>query len=248
MRRIQILLASVFAATAFVTVGSTAAGKQHSSEAANGGFKLSVHTHSADDPVFPGLLFPTDRLSFGFVEGEKFSYSSRTCGGRAPFNDVGLDFRPDYPGVDDDDGTAPVRHQVEGTITDVKRNKGTVEGTITTVLCVTQDGVQTESGHAIVTEFRARYRRVSDNQVRIAGKYAISPVESTGTFEDLTGRGSIKGIFTCLGHERNPSAPTCEDLGHFTDFVGLRGDTSKPPGEAVPGLKGSYRDPTVEPL
>lgn len=216
----------------------------HYPEEAQGGFKLSVHTHSSDNPNDPSLLFSTDRLSYDFVEGENFSYSSRTCGGRAPFNDLGLDFTPDYPGVDDDDGTAAVRHHVEGTITEVNGDRGTVEGTITSFLC--ENG--TESEHSIVTDFVAKYRRVSDNEVQITGKFVLSPTDSTGTFEDITGRGSIKGIFTCLGHERDPSEPTCAELGHFTDFVGLSGDTSKPPGEAVPGLMGTYRDPTVEPL
>jgi len=257
MRKLLILLAALIAA-ATVTVASPAAGKQdsskagkqqsskagkHSSKGAKGGFNLSVHTHSG-----PGLLFPWDRLSYGFDEGEDFAYSSRPCSGFAPFNEIGLDFRPDYPGVDDDDGTAPVRHHVQGEITDVKRRKGTLRGTITSVLCVRENGASTESEHSIVTRFRAKYRRVSDNEVRISGKFALSPTQSTGTFEDIRGRGSIKGIFTCLGHVRDPSAPTCEDLGYFTDFVGLRGNTSAPPGETVPGLKGSYRDPTVEPL
>ena len=236
MSKLRILLASVFAAAALAVVAPVAAGHQHAPKPASGGFKLSVHTHSSDNPFDPSLLFPTDRLSYDFVEGEDFSYSSRRCGGRAPFNDLGLDFRPDYPGVDDDDGTAAVRHHVEGTITEVKGDRGTVKGTITSVLCVRENGVQTESEHTIVTEFKARYRRVSDNEVQITGKYKISPTRSTGTFEDLKGHGSIKGIFTCLGHERNPAEPTCAERGHFTDFVGLGGDTSKPPGEAVPGL------------
>ncbi len=243
MRKLLILLVAAIAASALVTVGSTAVGKPHSSKGAKGGFNLSVHTHSG-----PGLLFSWDRLSYDFEEGENFAYSSRPCGSPAPFNAIGLDFRPDYPGVDDDDGTAPVRHHVQGTITDVKRKKGTLRGTITSVLCsVSAPAVNgTETGHRIVTNFRAKYRRVSDNEVRISGKFRLSPSESTGTFKDIRGRGSIKGIFTCLGHVRNPTtARTCRQLGYFTDFVGLRGDTSKPPGETVPGLKGSYRDPTV---
>ena len=244
MSKLRILLVPVFAAAALAVAAPVASANQHASEPASGGFKLSVHTHSG-----PGLLFPTDRLSYNFVEGETFSYSSRPCGGRAPFNDLGLDFSPNYPGVDDDaDGTAPVRHHVEGTITEVNGDRGTIEGTITTVLCVTENGVQTESEHTIVTEFRAKYHRVSDNEVKITGTFALSPTESTGTFAGITGRGSIQGIFTCLGHARNPDAPTCAELGEFTDFVGLRGDTSKGPGEATPGLVGTFRDSSVEAL
>jgi hypothetical protein len=213
---------------------------------AQGGVKIAVHTHSNDDPEFPGLLFDTDRLSYDFIEGEDFAYSSRICGGRAPFNDLGLDFTPDYPGVDDDaDGTAPVRHRVEGTITEVKGDRGTIEGTITTVLCEIENGTQVESDNVIVTHFEGRFRRTSDNEVRVTGTWQFSPTESTGTFEGLEGRGSIQGVLTCLAHERNPDQPTCEQRGHFTDFVGARGDLTKGPGEIGPGLRGSFRDATV---
>ncbi len=238
MSKLHMALAAVVAATALVVVGPAAAQRGDSPESVSGGVQISVHTHSTG----AGLLFPIDRLSFDFSEGDDFSYSSRTCAGNARFNDVGLDFRPDYPGVDDEDGTAAVRHRAEGTVTEVNGDRGTIEGTITTVLC---EG-QTESEQQIVSDYRAKYRRVSDNKVQLTGRFTISPTESTGTFEDLTGGGSFKAILTCLPHERNPDAPTCEDLGEFTDFVGLRGDTSKPPGEATPGLKGNYRDTTVE--
>ncbi len=195
-------------------------------------------TPSAPHSDNPGtLLFPdVERLSY-FVEGDTFAYSSRTCDGRARFNDVGLDFRPDYPGVDDDDGTAAVRHQVAGTVTQDNGSSGTIEGTITTVLC--QDGQATDN--VIVTHFTARYRQVSEDQLQIIGRYEISPDESTGTFADLEGAGSIQGVFTCLGD------PVCAELGEYTDFVAARGDLTKGPGEIQPGLVGSYSDPTVEP-
>lgn len=244
MKKPHLMLVAAFVA-ALVLV-SPAAAQQPGTEAsgASGGLKLTVHTHSAGT-----LLFPSDRLSFDFVEGEEFAYSSRPCGGPAPFNDLGLDFSPDYPGVDDDDdGTAPVRHQVEGAITGVNGDKGTVEGKVTSVLCVPEDGAQVESGNVIVTHFDAEYRRASDNQVPISGQFEISPTESTGTFEDLEGHGSIQGILTCLAHQRDPSQPTCAELGEFTDFVGVRGDPTKGPGEIVPGLVGSFRDTTVQPV
>jgi hypothetical protein len=140
-------------------------------------------------PISTGLLFPTDRLSFNFVEGEDFSYSSRTCGGRAPFNDLGLDFSPDYPGVDDDaDGTAAVRHHVEGTVTEVNGDRGTIEGTITTVLC--ENGAET--GNSIVFTYEARYVRVSDDEVRITGKWEISPTQSTGTSQTWRAMGTSR--------------------------------------------------------
>lgn len=195
---------------------------------------MTVHTHSSN----PGtLLFPdVERLPFDFAEGDTFAYSSRTCENRAPFNEVGLDFNPDYPGVDDDDGTAAVRHQVAGTVTEDNGDKGTIEGTITTVLC--ENGQETDN--VIVTHFEAKYRLVSDDELRITGRFEISPEESTGTFADLEGHGSIQGVFTCLGD------PVCAEVGEFTDFVGARGDLTKGPGEIQPGLVGTFSDPTVE--
>lgn len=246
MSKVYIVLGSMLAAAALVVAGPATAKKNDSSKGASGGVKIQVHTHSNDDPDWPGLLFPTDRLAYDFEEGDDFSYSSRTCAGRAPFNDLGLDFRPDYPGIDDDDGTAVVRHHAEGTVTSVKGDRGTIEGTITSVLCVPDNGGFTESEHVIVTDYRAKYRRTSDNEIQLTGRWRFDPDESTGTFEDLTGHGSLKAILTCLAHVRDPDAPTCEDRGHFTDFVGLRGDTTAPPGETTPGLMGHYKDPTIE--
>lgn len=240
MSKLQIVLGSALAAAVLVMAGPATARQKDSPKAASGAVKISVHTHSNDDPDFAGLMFSTDRLPYDLAEGDDFSYSSRTCELPAPFVDIGLDFRPDYPGVDDATGTAPVRYRSQGTVTSVKGDKGTIEGTLTAVLCVTQDGVQTRSDNEIVIDYRAKYRRVSDNEVQLTGRFTISATRSTGTFEDLTGRGSIKAILTCLR-----STPTCAERGHFTDFVGLRGDTSKSVGETVPGLLGSFRDPTI---
>ncbi|HWI07400.1 MAG TPA: hypothetical protein VNT54_07770 [Solirubrobacteraceae bacterium] len=248
MRKPLMALACVAGVTALVVAGPAGA-KRHTSspKALSGGVKISVHTHSNNDPVFPGLLFPSERLSYDFAQADSFSYSSRTCAGRAPFNEIGLDFRPDYPGIDDATGTAAVRHRAEGTVTRLTGNgdKGTIEGTITSVVCVTENGVRTESGDAIVSDYRAKFRRTSDNEVQLTGRFVFSPTESTGTFAGLTGGGSLKAILTCLPHVRDPSEPTCRQRGDFTDFVGLRGDTAAPVGETTPGMIGHYRDATV---
>lgn len=252
MTKMQIMLGSLLGAAALAVAGPAIAVSKKSgkapkgtAKALSGGVKISVHTHSNDNPVSPGLLFPTDRLAYNFSRGDDFSYSSRPCGLPAPFNEIGLDFRPNYPGIDDTTGTAAVRHRAEGTVTSVKKNgRGTIEGTITSVLCVTENGVRTESDNVIVTHYRAKYRRTSDNEIQLTGRFTFSPTRSTGTFEDLRGGGSLKAILTCLRHVRDASAPTCKNLGHYTDFVGLRGDTSAPVGETVPGLVGHFRDPT----
>ena len=250
MKRSQFLLLALPLIVGLVAVSPASAQEDRSRRSGtSGGFQMSIHAHSADNPRSPGLLFPTDRLSFNFVQGEDFSYSSRPCNLPAPFNEVGLDFRPDYPGVDDDaDVTAPVRHRVQGTVTQVTGDRGTIVGTITTVLCVTQNGQQVESGNVIVTHFEARYRVVSDNDVRLIGRYEISPTESTGTFAGLEGQGSLQAVLTCLAHQRDPSQPTCAQRGHFADFVAIRGNPDKGPGEIGPGLRGTYRDSTIQPV
>ncbi|MBW3626999.1 MAG: hypothetical protein KY412_05250, partial [Actinobacteria bacterium] len=91
----------------------------------------------------------------------------------------------------------------------------------------------------------AKFRRTSDNEIRVSGQFQFSPTESTGTFAGLEGRGSIQGVLTCLAHERDATKPTCAERGHFTDFVAARGDLTKGPGEIGPGLRGSFRDATV---
>ncbi len=229
MKTLKVLFAVALTA---VLVGVDPAGAVPSE--ASGGFQMTVHTHSNDPET---LLFPdVERLAFDFGEGDTFAYSSRQCDETARFNDLGLDFSPDYPGVDDATGTAAVRHQVTGTVTEENGDTGTIEGTITTVLC--EDGEETDN--VIVTNFESRYRLVSDDELQIIGRYEISPEESTGTFADLEGHGSIQGVFTCLGD------PVCAELGEFTDFVGARGDLSKGPGEIQPGLVGTFSDPTVD--
>lgn len=239
MRRVCLLLGL---ALAVPLVWAGPAGAQ-----ASGQVRMTLHTHSSDDPVFTGLLFPSDRLSYNFVEGEDFSYSSRVCGGRAPFNDVGLDFIPDYPGVDSDaDHTAPVRHRVQGTVTTAAGSRGVISGKITTVLCAPgPNNTQVETAHSIVSYFTAQYIRASNNHLQIYGSFQFSPTESTGTFRDIRGGGRFEGRFTCLGHQSNPSLPSCAQLGHFTDFVGHTGDPTLPAGQLQPGLVGTYYDPTV---
>jgi hypothetical protein len=248
MRKLQIGAGSLAATAALLVAGPVAATPKHSTKpssagkALGGGVTIGVHAHSN-----PGLLFPTERLTYDFQQGETFAYSSRQCAAPAPFNEVGLDFRPDYPGIDAATGVAAVRHLAEGTVTSVRHNgdRGTIEGTITSVVCVTQNGQRVESGDALVMDYTARFRRTTDNEMQLTGRFTFSPSESTGTFEDVTGRGSLRAQLTCLSHERDPSMPSCEDLGYFTDFVGLRGDTSAPPGETTPGIIGHFRDRTA---
>ncbi|MDQ3978287.1 MAG: hypothetical protein M3314_01870 [Actinomycetota bacterium] len=242
MKRLCLLLGLALAAP-LVTAGPASA-------QLNGEIRMTIHTHSNPDPNWPGLLFPSDRLSYNFVVGEDFSYSSRTCGGPAPFNDLGLNFTPNYPGVDDDaDSTAPVRHRVQGTITAVSPNgnEGSIQGKITTVLCAPgPNATQVETEHSIVSYFHARFLRISNNALQVWGSFQISPTESTGTFRDMQGGGRLEGRFTCLGHQGNPSQPSCAQLGYYTDFVGHSGDPTLGPGRLQPGLVGTFYDPTIQ--
>ncbi len=233
-----------------LAVATTLAQASPAAAAASGQIRMTVHTHSSDDPVFIGLMFPSDRLSWAVTQGETFSYSSRQCSGNAPFNDIGLDFIPDYPGVDTDaDHTARVRHHVEGRVTRAAGNRGLIEGRLTTVLCERgAGGAWVPSAHSIVSRFWLSYTRVGVNALTVTGAFQILPNESTGTFRDMQGGGRMEGRFVCLGHQGNPSAPSCAQLGHFTDFVGHTGDPTLGPGLLQPGLNGSYYDPTVLPV
>lgn len=175
----------------------------------SGEVRMTVHTHSSGT-----LLFPTKRLPFSFTVGDTFAYSSRLCSGTAPFNDIGLNFTPNYPGVDDNASSAArVRHLSEGTITSASGDRGTIEGTITTVLCVRDaSGAWVESPNVLVSHYRATYTLVSPNDLHLDGTFRFSPEESTGTFRDIQGAGRIEARLTCLG------LTSCAPGGEFNDF------------------------------
>lgn len=233
--------ALMLALTAAIPLGASGVAGAQTSSGARGQVLMTVHTHSSGT-----LLFPVDRLPYNTQTGDTFAYSSRLCSGNAPFNDLGLNFIPNYPGVDDDaDGTAPVRHGISGVVTSSAGTRGTIEGTLRTVLCVPGNSPngQVESGHMIVSHFWASFTRVSENDLIISGGFRISPTESTGTFRDMVGGGQIQGRFTCLSR-----TPTCAQRNEYTDFVGHRGDPNLGPGQLQPGLVGTYYDPTVQPV
>lgn len=216
-------------ACALVLAGASPAG------ALSGQVTMTVHTHSGGT-----LLFPVDRLPFDYAAGDTFSYSSRVCNASAPFNDIGLNFIPDYPGVDSATGTARVRHRVEGTVIAASGTRGVIQGKITTVLCEpASGGGWTESEHVIVSYFTAQFVLAAPNDLHLYGAFRFSPTESTGTFRDLQGGGRLEGRFTCLG------LASCEPLGEFTDFVASTGNPNLPPGQLQPGLVGSWYDPTI---
>jgi hypothetical protein len=240
MRKLYLVLAGALA----LALGAAApAGAQ---SAASGRVEMTVHTHSSGV-----LLFGIDRLPFDITPGETFAYSSRLCSGNAPYNDLGLNFLRDYPGVDDDgDGKAAVRHGIQGVVLTGNRDNGRIRGTLTTVLCRPGDSPngQVESANAIVSHFDASYQRTSPNDLYIRGGFRFSPTESTGTFRDIQGGGTIDGRFTCLSHLNNPANPSCQQQGEYTDFVGHRGDPRLGPGLLQPGILGSFYDPTVGPV
>ncbi len=234
MKRLS-LLAGVALAVSLITAGPASA-------QASGEVRMTLHTHSNPDPNWTGLMFPTDRLSWQVVQGEDFSYSSRLCSGSAPFNDLGVNFIPNYPGIDETGtGTAKVRHRIQGTVTHAAGDRGVISGRITTVVCAGD----VPSPHTLVSYYTVQYQRISNNALQVWGGFEFSPTESTGTFRDIRGGGRMEGRFTCLGHQSNPANPSCSQLGYFTDFVGHTGDPTLGPGQLQPGLVGSFYDPTV---
>ena len=219
MRNLQLILALALLGMLLTT--QPAAAQEPAETGASGKFSLSVHAHSSQ---FANTLFATDPLETSLGEGDSFSYSSIPCSRPAPFNDTSLDFSPDYPGIED---PASTRHFVEGTVIEMDQSgrTGTIEGTITTILCLGGE----ESENTITTEYRARFVRSSDNELRLVGRYEIAG--GTGLFEDMTGSGRIKGSLTCLPMTlQNQGAEDCEDLGVYADAV-LR-------------LDGRFEDPT----
>ena len=230
-------LSSLLLASAIV-VPLAHAGPAGAQTGASGQVQMTVHTHSGGT-----LLFPTQRLPYDFTAGSTFAYSSRLCSGNAPFNDIGLNFTPNYPGVDDNaTGAARVRHGVDGTITSRYGDQGTLSGRLRTVLCVQVNGIWTESPNVLVSYFEGRYILAAENDLHFYGGFQFSPTESTGTFRDIRGGGRMEARFTCLGQA------SCRPGGEFHDFVGSTGNPNLPPGQLQPGLTGSFYDPTVGPI
>ena len=214
------------------------AGPAGAQTGASGQVQMTVHTHSA------GVLhFPTQRLPYNFTAGSTFAYSSRICAGNAPFNDIGLNFTPNYPGVDDNaTGAARVRHGVDGVITSRYGDQGTLSGRLRTVLCVRVGDTWAASPNVLVSYFEGRYILAAENDLHFYGGFQFSPTESTGTFRDIRGGGRMEARFTCLGQA------SCVPGGEFTDFVASTGNPNLPPGQLQPGLNGSFYDPTVGPI
>jgi hypothetical protein len=236
MKKLSLLLASASA----LVLPLAGAGPAHAEQAAaSGQVQMTVHTHSG-----AGLLFPFQRLPYNFGQGSTFAYSSRLCNASAPFNDIGLNFTPDYPGVDTNaTHAARVRHGIQGTVTEYAGPRGVIEGTLTTTLCVQDNsGTWVPSGNVLISHFTAQYILQAENDLHLYGGFQFSPTESTGTFRDMQGGGRFEARLTCLG------LSSCVPGGVFTDFVASTGDPNLPAGQLQPGLTGSYYDPTVGPV
>ncbi len=181
----------------------------------------------------------TDPLAIPVMTGDHFLYSTITCASPfPPWNSLGLQFAPDYPGITD---PASVRHEIEGTMIFANRSgtQGVVRGTITSYLC--ENGVRTDQ---IVSSFTAVFQPTSATAVPLAGGGPVpttgglaltggfSITGGTGLFQDLRGGWSMIGQFTCLASTlvRNGAA-NCAALGAFSE-VPFR-------------ITGGFRDPTV---
>ena len=213
MRKTFLLVALAFLGS-IAGISPAAAAKPPSDDGASGNISLTVHAHSSQ---FTDTLFPTSPVPFPVTEPSSGTYSSIPCSRPAPFNDTALDFTPDFPGIED---PASVRHFVEVTLTPTQGNKGTVEGEITTILCL--DGEESEN--QLFITFEGTYKQTA-GEVRFQGTFEI--VGGTGVFEDITGEGTITGALTCLAGRD----ATCAQLGVLSD--------------AVFALQGSFSDPTV---
>jgi hypothetical protein len=208
MRKKSLFVALVVLAS-IATMGPAVAKPPTSDGGASGNISLTVHAHSSQ---FTDTLFPTSPLPFPVTEQSSGTYSSIPCSRPAPFNDTALDFTPDYPGIED---PASVRHFVEVTLTPTKGNQGTVEGEITTILCL--DGQ--ESGNRIFFSFEGTYKQAG-GAIRVDGTFEITG--GTGIFADITGEGTISGEITCFNVR-------CAQRGVYSDLAfALQGTFSDP--------------------
>jgi len=227
MRRALLFAAAAALIAPLVTMAPASAAPADAPERTRGAIAIDAValTSTVGTPSGQPTLVPTTGLKAPVTEGSAFSFSSTACSNTsARFNQVGLQFTPDFPGLTD---PAPIRSVVAGTVTKVNPSgRGSVEGTITTFLC--EAGKETDQ---IVSSFTARFRPTSDDQVVLMGgplvttgglglKGRFTITEATGRFEGLTGKGRLRGQFTCLpGTLMRNSASDCEDLGLFSEAL-----------------------------
>lgn len=214
MRRLWLLAALMLVAPMTAIAAGPALAEPDQAQR-SGGLRMEVRGHTSElgSPSGADTLFNTDPLSFQFMEGEDFSYSSIPCEEDAPFIDEALVMNPDYPGVD---SPAPLRYFIEGTVTDTRHGgeRGTIEGTITAFHC--EDG---QEGDQILVDYQAKVKRSSENELQVrAGTFDVTG--GTGKFEGLDGHGSLNGRLTCLPPvlERT-GADSCADLGIYSDAI-----------------------------
>ena len=212
------LLLPALAVCASVLPMEAASAARPTDDGLSGRFTFRPHTHSSEfgAPSGSPTLFPTNPVPAPITEGS-YSYSSISCENPAPFNDVSLDFNPDYPDLTE---PASTRSLIELTVTDAEA--GTVEGTITTIVC--------ETGEQIFFSFNGEFTSTSDNNAAYRGTFEITG--GTGSFSDLSGSGVFRGNLTCLPEIlEQQGATSCADLGVYSD--------------AVMTLRGSFSDPTA---
>ncbi len=253
MRRVTPLSSAVIALGLALGSALATSAPASAAESASGSISLDAFTLTGTQFGTPSgrpTLVPTEPFKIDgdgkgqnvtVAEGESFTTSSIACSGPAPFNNVGLDFNPAFPGVTKD--PAPIRSVIKGTVTSVSPSgiRGTVKGTITTFLC--ENGKETD---AIVIAFESKFRRTGKRMLELTagpvkttgglelvnGTFKI--VSGTGRFDSLTGSGTVTGQFTCLPKtlKRN-DARSCAEFGAFS--------------EAIFQLDGTFDDPAPGP-
>lgn len=227
----MLLGAAMITASAYALAPSTAsAAKPTEAPVATGAVTLEGLTLAGTQYGTPSGLpttAATDPLSIPATAGDTFTYSTITCSSPfPPWNNVGLHFEPNYPGLTD---PAPVRHEVQGSVVAATPNgqRVVVEGTITSYLC--ESGVRTDQ---IVTSFHAVLKPTTATSVTLTGNGPVPTTGGleikggfhfeggTGRFADLSGGGTITGQFTCLRTtlQRN-GVQTCDQLGGYSEVV-----------------------------
>lgn len=193
----------------------------------SGAISMTMHTHSSGfrgPRDVPTLMAETVPLRHPIGE-QRFSYSSVACADHAPYNDVGLRFDPEHPGVRN---PAAVRHLIDAAVTGV-RDAGTtarVEGTLITYLCDAG-----ERGDRIEFTFDGELQQQPD-LARFREAFEITG--GTGRFADIHGSvrctGTSHAWTTCFG-ENAPRAAR------------IWADTPTPSSSGQPGARRRDRRP-----
>ncbi|MGH4022215.1 MAG: hypothetical protein ACRDT0_23870 [Pseudonocardiaceae bacterium] len=193
------------------------------SPAVAGDFSLMAMVHTTQYQDTDLVMQDPNPWSWS-AQGGPYRYASIPCTGNAPVNNISTNlttYNSRLPGSRSPASTRnhPFEFVVSGS---------TLHGSVMLTACQPEPGPN-ESPDAVpdgrkpkvFVQWTAKYERTSPEEVSWSGTFTLTG--GTGTYEGLTGRGTISGYFFCFADEG------CESLGEFRD--------------AQYTMTGNYRDP-----